>query len=93
MQYLFYYGNQNSITVYVKGHLSVEELVDTVLHEICHHIQKVASIKEFKKYDRYSSEFGYFNNPLEIESREFAKKWAMPCISYLLQKKIIAYEK
>ena len=34
-----YDGSQDHITIYLKNHTDIPSIVDTVLHEVCHHIQ------------------------------------------------------
>jgi len=86
----YYDGSQDHITIYLKNHTDIPSIVDTVLHEVCHHIQNNSRKKEFKLYDHYSKKFGYINNPLEIDSRDFAKKNSIQCIKYLESKNIIS---
>ena len=53
-------------------------------------IQNKSKKKEFKRYGHYTNKYGYRNNPLEIDSRDFAKKNTMSCIKYLESRKIIS---
>jgi len=70
-----YYGSDDHISIYIKNHEDIPSIVDTVLHEVAHHIQNKSRNKEFKLYNSYSNSFGYRDNPLEIESRALASKW------------------
>ena len=85
-----YDGSQDHITIYLKNHNDIPSIVDTVLHEVAHHIQNKSKKKEFKRYGHYTNKYGYRNNPLEIDSRDFAKKNTMSCIKYLESRKIIS---
>jgi len=85
-----YDGSQEHITIYLKNHNDIPSIVDTILHEVCHHIQNKSRKKEFKLYGQYSKKFGYRNNPLEIDSRDFAKKNLKNCIKYLESRNIIS---
>ena len=85
-----YDGSQDHITIYLKNHSDIPSIVDTVLHEVCHHIQNKSRKKEYKLYGHYTQKYGYRNNPLEIDSRDFAKKNMMSCIKYLERRKIIS---
>lgn len=85
-----YDGSQDHITIYLKNHNNIPSIVDTVLHEVCHHIQNKSRKKEYKLYGHYTKKYGYRNNPLEIDSRDFAKKNRMSCIKYLESRKIIS---
>jgi len=40
-----------------------------------------------RKYDDYTEEFGYIDNPYEVEAREFETKW-WPEFEQLLKKKL-----
>jgi len=86
-----YYGYNDEIRIYIKGHESIESLANTVLHEVAHYIQKTSDKREFKLYDKYTAQYGYYNNPLEVGSRKFAKQWVKPCINYLSDRKLIVY--
>ena len=85
-----YDGSKEHITIYLKNHNDIPSIVDTILHEVCHHIQNKSRKKEFKLYGQYSKKFGYRNNPLEIDSRDFAKKNTKNCIKYLEIRNIIS---
>jgi hypothetical protein len=85
-----YDGSQEHITIYLKNHNDIPSIVDTILHEVCHHIQNKSRKKEFKLYGQYNKKFGYRNNPLEIDSRDFAKKNTKNCIKYLESRNIIS---
>lgn len=82
-------STDSTITIYVKGHNSIPDLVDTVLHEIGHYIQKKTDNKNFNKYNQYNLDVGYLNNPLEIEAREFAITQTKNCLKYLVSKNCI----
>jgi len=68
-----YYFNTNLLVIYISPGLSLLELVDTILHEYCHHLQnqseKVIRNKAIKLYDTE-----YDNHPWEVEAREFAMR-------------------
>lgn len=85
-----YFGGSQGMVIYVKSHSTIREFVDTVLHEICHHIQNRKKSNEFKYYDDYTRRYGYYNNPLEVESRRFAKDLAPDCLEHLYQKRMIS---
>jgi hypothetical protein len=85
-----YNGSNDHITIYLKNHKDIPSIVDTVLHEICHHIQNKSKKDTYKLYGHYSKKYGYKNNPLEIDSRKFANKHTLPCIKHLESIKIIS---
>jgi len=82
----------NEVRVYLKNHQDIPSLVDTVLHEVAHYIQNSSGKKEFKYYGHYNDVYGYEKNPLEVDSRQFAKKWTNDCLRYLAGKRWIIYQ-
>jgi hypothetical protein len=85
-----YNGAEDHITIYLKNHKDIPSIVDTVLHEVCHHIQNKSRNKEYKLYGHYTKKYGYKNNPLEIDSRDFAKKNTKSCIKFLESRNVIS---
>lgn len=79
----------DKIKIYIKNASDVESVVRITLHEICHYIQHKTNMREYSKYDYYSLQFGYDENPLEKESYEFANKWTQPCLKHLLNKNVV----
>jgi hypothetical protein len=63
----------NVITVYKNSHRSVIDLIHTIIHEWTHYKQSK------KKYYLYDDEFGYLNNPLEIEANNIADLYKYQC--------------
>ena len=76
------------VIVYLKSNPDIPVLVNTVLHEVMHYIQSKTD-KQYKRYGEYTNTFGYWNNPLEKEARDFADKYCEQCLIYLESKKII----
>lgn len=81
--------NDCIITIYVKNATDAASIVGITLHEVCHYIQHQSNMKEYSKYEYYSLKFGYDENPLEKECREFADKWTQPCLKHLLNKNVV----
>lgn len=77
-----------SVTVYLGSNPGIPELVDTVLHEVQHYIQSQTD-KQYKYYDRYTAEKGYWDNPFEVECRKFAAQHRDACLRYLERKNLI----
>ena len=87
-RYLGVYAN-SGITIYIKNHQDIRELISTVLHEVGHHIQYEANRKEYIRYEEYSRIHSHDKNPLEIDCYQFADKWLSSCILHLHKKNII----
>jgi len=83
-----YYFNTNLMVIYVSPGLSLLELVDTILHEYCHHLQNQSekAIRN-KAIELYDTE--YYNHPWEVEARKFAKKHSGKVLQEVLSEKII----
>ena len=84
-----HYGN-GKVVIYTKSHKDVHEIVNTVLHEIGHHLQMKTDPKEYNRYNEYEKIHGYWFNPCEIYARDFSTKHLQPCIEYLESKGIIS---
>ena len=63
--------------------------VSSILHELAHHYQTSRDgAEEFdRKYDEYTRDHGYLDNPYEVEARELEMKW-WPEFDRLLKKKL-----
>lgn len=83
-----YYFNTNLIVIYVSPRLSLIELVDTILHEYCHHLQNQSekAIRN-KAIELYDTE--YHNHPWEVEARKFANKYSRSTLLSALKKDCI----
>ncbi len=87
-RFLGVYDN-HKIIIYVKNATDAASIVGITLHEVNHYIQHQTNMKEYSKYEYYSLKFGYDQNPLEKESREFADKWTEPCLKHLLTRNVV----
>lgn len=80
-----YYFNSNLMVIYVSPKLSLLDLVDTLLHEYCHHLQnqsqKAIRNKAIELYDKE-----YYNHPWEVEARKFANKYSKKILRMALSK-------
>jgi Zn-dependent peptidase ImmA (M78 family) len=90
-RYLGLFDNKK-IVIYIKNNIDIHTIVHTTLHELQHYVQSQSNLVDYKKYEAYSKSLGYDNNPLEIESREFANKWLEPCMTFLHSKGVITKE-
>ena len=79
----------NEIAVYTKNHNNVVQLVDTVLHEVCHYIQANTN-SDFDNYKTYTKKHGEWNNPFEVEAREFASEHLNNCLLHLEEKGLVS---
>lgn len=86
----YFCENNDMIYIYVRNNHSVDELVNTVLHELAHYIQCQTNPHWFSNYDYYQQAYGYHQNPLEVDSRLFAQKWMKPCLRFLQENNFIA---
>jgi hypothetical protein len=88
-----YTPSQNLVTVYLNSHdrteckILIETLASSVLHECFHHIQSKTD-PQFKILLNYKK-YGYYNNRIERECREFENRYYAECIQDLILKRII----
>jgi hypothetical protein len=77
-----YSYNSRTIRIFVNNHKSIEELVDSCIHEYTHYLQMPKEVHQLE-YNKYNKTKGYYNNPYEIDAREKAKLYAPKCINDL----------
>jgi len=71
----------NEIIIYIKKHMTLLELTNTVIHEFVHSTQNG---KRFgTNYDAFNKSVGYLKNPFEIESRSIANSKDKECLMSL----------
>lgn len=83
-----YVPSNNSIVIYLKSHEgNIAEICSTVLHEVKHHIQskKDSSFRKLMNYKKY----GYYNNRIEVEARDFELAHYKKCLADLCSKGIL----
>jgi len=92
---IYYYQNKKyagvydgKIIIYLGSNPTVNDIVNTTLHELQHHIQDKTD-PQFKHYNKFTAQRGYWNNPFEKEARRFASKYEDACIEYLASKNLI----
>ncbi len=79
------------ITIYVKRHESVEELISSIIHETVHFKQYQQNPRgHLKKYNKLLNTVGYKNHPMEIEAETIAEQKLKPCIKFLIKNDIIS---
>lgn len=84
-----YASNTRLIRIFINNHSSVEELIDTIIHEYTHYLDMPFQ-KDQKEYNRYLKQKGYYNNPFEINARETADKYTLICLKDMKRKGIIS---
>lgn len=91
----YYIGSENTgyITIYIRKLDMFEEIIQTVLHEMTHHRQYIQDKKNYdRNYNRYKRKLGYYDNPYEIEARIIAGENWIPCLNYLIERRILEYK-
>jgi len=96
-EYIEETGNDKTVARYSpeKGQLSllpnIVAHIELLLHELAHHLQssQLGSAEFLRTYDKYTEEFGYENNPYEVEVRKLEKEW-WPEFEQMLKKKLEA---
>ena len=63
-------------------------LIRSVIHEYTHFLQ-MPHRKNYRKYTKMEEDFGYDNNPLEVEAYEAELKYYRTCYSHLNTKGIV----
>jgi len=84
--YGIYCSYNNKIRVYVNAHNNINELIDSALHELCHHYQYCTDPRNFQiRYKKLLDEYTYEKHPMEIEARKIAAAYVKPCFEYLVE--------
>jgi len=80
------YGEYSSfphaIEIYAAECDTLRRFVDTIIHEYTHSCQGWVGVR----YSAYNREFGYRNNPFEIEARKVARETRTDCIRFLRER-------
>jgi hypothetical protein len=74
--------NVKQIVIYMYDDLTLDYLIDTVIHEYIHHLQFEKKVHE-QDYDKKHKEVGYWDNPYEIEARHIAKQNRKECLDWV----------
>ena len=74
-----YSSSNRIIRIFVNNHQTINELVDTCIHEYVHYLQMPYQANQ-EEYNRFNKTKGYFNNPYEIDARKKAKFYTPKCI-------------
>jgi hypothetical protein len=79
-----FFPYQKEIKIYVKNHDTVDEIVDSLLHEVTHYKQYIRSPKSnMKEYQKLLGLYGYDNHPHEVEANNTARNYSKDCLEYL----------
>ena len=84
-----YTSNARLIRIFINNHSSVEDLIDTIIHEYTHYLQMPTQEAQ-KEYNRYLKQKGYYKNPFEINARETADKYTSICMKEMKQKGFVS---
>ena len=77
-----YSSRNRNIRIFVNNHNSIEDLINTCIHEYAHYLQMPKEANQLE-YNKYNKAKGYFNNPYEIDAREKANFYTPKCIEHL----------
>ena len=75
--------NGKHIVIYTYDDLTLDYLIDTVIHEYIHHLQFEKKAHE-NDYNKKHNEVGYWCNPYEILARHLAKQNRKECLEWVL---------
>ena len=84
----YYCSMDREITIFPYMIESKSMLIRSVIHEYTHFLQ-MPHRKNYRKYTKLEEDFGYDNNPLEVEAYEAELKYYRTCYSYLNTKGIV----
>lgn len=73
-----YNSNIRLIRIFINNHCTVEEIINTIIHEYTHYLDMPAHQNQ-KEYNRYLKQIGYFDNPYEINARVTADRYTPLC--------------
>lgn len=83
-----YHPNDKKIKIYIHNNLSVEVLVDTIIHEYVHFVE-LKSEKSIIEYAKLNYSHSYQYNPFEISARKIARENTFECIKELNSRGIL----
>ena len=78
-------SSNNRIRVYVNNHATIEDIIDTSLHEVVHFLQFCADKKHFQtRYSKLLKGKTYAKHPMEIEAVKIASNYTQDCMNYMI---------
>jgi len=86
--FAYFCSMDREITIFPYMIQSKSMLIRSVIHEYTHFLQ-MPHRKNYRKYTKLEENFGYDNNPLEVEAYEAELKYYRTCYSYLNTKGIV----
>lgn len=85
-----FFPAQKEIKIYIKNHDTVQEIVDSLLHEVTHYKQHIKNPRgNTKEYTKLMGLYGYLNHPMELEAVNTAKTHMGDCLKYLVRNGLI----
>lgn len=80
-----YYSHTNECVIYLGSHQTIQQMIDTILHEMTHCSQNY-QIKDFNRlYDDQLSKVGYFECKYEREARALSRLHGKACLLWVCQ--------
>jgi hypothetical protein len=73
-----YRSEEKEVVVYVNNHHTINDLIDTTIHEYQHHLQRDRSFQ--RQYNKFQDTLGYDLNPYEEECRKVSKENTLRCL-------------
>jgi len=75
-----YDREDNIIQLRIQGHRTFNNLAKTLIHEYIHYLQWSP-----KRYEEWDAQYGYSNNPYEIEAEHLAQVYWGDCITQVMR--------
>lgn len=85
-------GHDDYILVYLSNKYGLYDVIHTIMHEIRHFIQHKGDRLEFRKYYQYTEQYGYWDNPFEVDARAFSDEFTEKCMQYLIDNGSIVWK-
>jgi len=86
--FAYFCSVDREMTIYPFMIDSKSMLIRSVIHEYTHFLQ-MPNKKNYQKYTKLEKNFGYDNNPLEVEAYKAELKYYRTCYSYLKNNGIV----
>ncbi len=81
-----YYSHTNECVICLRSHQTIQQMIDTILHEMTHCSQNY-QIKDFNRlFDDQISKVGYFECKYEREARALSRLHGKACLLWVCQR-------